>query len=1098
MDRATFFLRIAILGLFFTAACATDNPGDSFDDRMDPNSCSNPCEAGESQCNGNTIQVCAADTRGCLSWSDGVSCDDEGAMCDDSAEPAICLTEPGTCQDGEVNQDESDTDCGGQRCEACGLGDTCLGADDCQSGNCDLGVTDECVDADTPTCTDGELNQDETDVDCGGPVCNACEEGATCTAATDCASGMCDENGECAPGGGPCNNGEVQCVGNTVQTCQMQQWVESQICAQGCDQGACADEVQCMPGAERCFKNSVQQCNTQGTAWAHLDICEDECDQGLCVGACEPNALRCNGDVQELCGMDGSTWNTNENCTLGCSHRVCIEADLKNMGVPMMMSGTHVYQECVSVELGGSIEVPAGETLEIWAKCLEVTSSSYITLGADAQFIFHAAETINNEGSISGGAFVRLDAYQTLTNAGDVSSDRVELRGDVLNNSTLGTIGGGSTFALYGSEWTNDGTHDGATSVMPPETLSSPTHPEGFQWNMVDDDVSIAWNKPFDSARGYYVNVNTSEVPGPSSGEFSTVENVTLPLAWFRPGQNTVQVVSVNADSTVGTVPATFVVDFNISSPIVSSSSHGDPFEWSNSDDVFIEWTEAPNVDPNSYTGYWYVWDHRGDTDPDDVNGTFRNDDKILFDSVAPGVWTFHLSSIDRLGRTSAVPGRYEVRVGPEPGYGNIAGNVTDSTGEPLRGATVLLNGGIYRTTTVASGDFTFRGEVPAVAFDWEVKVVAPGYTQELNSVRMTDGGVEVLDFTLQPSNVPPSYELSFPVMLSSNYSHGSSEELDIALGRPGEFIWSTPDEIQISSTGGAPLRYIGSPNGSSYGRADVGFDNNHYFSTYVYYTGGAYQPRIQLFDSTHGEIVNQYFNSWSPFFSPSMVWDGTRFVVVGGDYDSIKIGAVDLADPTNQGEWADTIMPSESSNLRTKALYDGAAVAVAFVSYDDQTGDYYPFLGRWTRDGSQVGAPVRVPEVSRYANPVGLAFDGTNFHVGFKGSERKANDKYPLYIQQISTSGTLGDLTEIDDDTDLYQAPMLAFDGRNLLVVYESENSGHLKILDPDNHQEVESFPLGDARYPNIDFGFHTGQGAIIYSDYAAGGLFARILHVQ
>ncbi len=1048
-------------------------------ERQDPNACANPCEPGQTQCDGDVVEACAADAKGCFNWVAGVDCAGEGAMCDDSIEPSICLTEPGTCQDNQVNQDESDIDCGGVRCTTCAVGDTCRGAADCSTGNCDLGVTDLCVPEDQETCTDGIANQAETDVDCGGLVCPKCAEDAQCAIDGDCESGTCNADGTCAAGGGPCNNGEVQCVGNTVQSCEQRAWVETAICAQGCAMGACADEVQCAPLDNRCFKNSVQVCNAQGTAWQHQDICDDECNLGLCTGACEPTALRCNADIQEVCGADGQTWGQQEACTLGCSHRVCVEQEIKNMGVPMTMSGSHVYQGCVSVELGGSIDVPADATLEIWAKCLNVTSSSSINLGTNARFIFHATDTILNDGSVSGGGFVRLDAYQSLTNNGDVTSARVELRGDMLTNGATGTIGGADAFALYGSEWQNDGTHGGAVSVMPPETLSSPTHPKGFQWNMIDDEVSIAWDKPFASARGYYINVNSAAIPSPSSGDFTTAENITLPLQLFRPGVNTVQVVSVNADSTVGTVPALFTVDFNVASPNVSSSSHGDPFEWASSDDVFIEWTEPSSVDRASFVGYWYAWNHRGDTHPDENIGTFRNDDKILFDNQAPGVWMFHIVSIDRLGRTSPAPGRYEVRVGPEPGYGNIAGSVKDDQGEPLRGATVLLNGGVYRATTVASGDYTFRGEVPAAAFDWEVEIRAPGFVTQSQTVRMGAAGVEVLDFQLVKNNQPAAYELGFPVLLDSASSFSSTEELDVALGRPGEAIWSTPDVAGISTTTGSLLRSVSA--GSSYNpRTDVGYDGNHYFASFSTYSSGYYYLGLRLYDATRAQVLSRTMTSWSSMSGPSMVWDGSRFVAVGSYY-SLNFGSIDPNDVDNPSEILESTVSTNTSSTRTKALFDGSAIAVA---YTYAASDWNVYLGRFSRDGSTVLAPVMIPTKANPNQPIGLAFDGANYHVTFKGGDPKANGKYPMYMQTVSQSGALGTLTELDADTDRNGAAMVAYDGRNLLVVLEAEDTGFLQIRKPGDHAVVTTFDLGAVRFPNVDFAFHAGRGAIIYAD--------------
>lgn len=84
-------------------------------------------------------------------------------------------TDPPSCSDGVLNVDETDVDCGGIDCDACDDGSSCQVASDCTSGVCPLGT---CV---APTCTDGVENGLETGEDCGGP-CPACPvpcEGAT-------------------------------------------------------------------------------------------------------------------------------------------------------------------------------------------------------------------------------------------------------------------------------------------------------------------------------------------------------------------------------------------------------------------------------------------------------------------------------------------------------------------------------------------------------------------------------------------------------------------------------------------------------------------------------------------------------------------------------------------------------------------------------------------------------------------------------------------------------------------------------------------------------------------------------------------------------
>ena len=76
----------------------------------------------------------------------------------------------GTCFDFLKNQDETDVDCGGLICEPCDLGKKCLFDFDCKSGFCHP-VDNICA---LPTCNDGFKNQGEDGVDCGGP-CPPCE-----------------------------------------------------------------------------------------------------------------------------------------------------------------------------------------------------------------------------------------------------------------------------------------------------------------------------------------------------------------------------------------------------------------------------------------------------------------------------------------------------------------------------------------------------------------------------------------------------------------------------------------------------------------------------------------------------------------------------------------------------------------------------------------------------------------------------------------------------------------------------------------------------------------------------------------------------------
>ncbi|CAF1524150.1 unnamed protein product [Adineta ricciae] len=90
------------------------------------------------------------------------------------------------CDDGNKNQDETDIDCGGSTCgSTCIVGQACVYNSDCKNGNCN-NTLKKCSD---PVCNDGNKNQDETDADCGGATCSSrCGNGKNCTVTSDCAT----------------------------------------------------------------------------------------------------------------------------------------------------------------------------------------------------------------------------------------------------------------------------------------------------------------------------------------------------------------------------------------------------------------------------------------------------------------------------------------------------------------------------------------------------------------------------------------------------------------------------------------------------------------------------------------------------------------------------------------------------------------------------------------------------------------------------------------------------------------------------------------------------------------------------------------------
>ena len=98
------------------------------------------------------------------------------------------------CSNNEVSEacGQTDVDCGGFACgNKCEAGLSCETNSDCASGVCTDGTCAE------PTCSDGVRNGEETDVDCGGPECQACEQGKRCNDDSDCQGALICSYGSC-------------------------------------------------------------------------------------------------------------------------------------------------------------------------------------------------------------------------------------------------------------------------------------------------------------------------------------------------------------------------------------------------------------------------------------------------------------------------------------------------------------------------------------------------------------------------------------------------------------------------------------------------------------------------------------------------------------------------------------------------------------------------------------------------------------------------------------------------------------------------------------------------------------------------------------
>ncbi|HEY3352169.1 MAG TPA: hypothetical protein VGQ83_02895 [Polyangia bacterium] len=214
-----------------------------------------------------------------------------------------------SCADGVKNGTETDVDCGGGGCPACANTRACTAGSDCQSGVCTNQV---CV-APASSCADGARSGTETDVDCGGGACPACANGKSCTAGTDCQSGLCASQ-VCAAPPSSCADGvkngtetDVDCGGG-CPPCGVGQFCHVAADCQGgrCQLGLCAgppstcgDLVVDYAQGEQC--DDGMQCD-DGTSCTLPAACA-----GIGTGACLPRggdgcSATCQIETVPTCG----------------------------------------------------------------------------------------------------------------------------------------------------------------------------------------------------------------------------------------------------------------------------------------------------------------------------------------------------------------------------------------------------------------------------------------------------------------------------------------------------------------------------------------------------------------------------------------------------------------------------------------------------------------------------------------------------------------------------------------------------------------------------------------------------------------------------
>ena len=223
-----------------------------------------------------------------------------------------CVKEPESCQ--------SVTDCKATACETA----TCVP----ELGYCHYGFIDNvvcvvggeqgtCYQGVCSSCGDSQMNQEETDVDCGGPVCGGCEVGKMCGRDRDCVatavcnlqtSGLCEDVFLCG-------NGSQEDNGTHREVCDDGDQIDDASCTADCLAGpSCSSDADCTVGV--CDDKDSKRCELSNHCGNGKEDASEACDDGNLVAGdgCAPNCKK----------EDGGSCDDHGDCFNGfCHANIC-------------------------------------------------------------------------------------------------------------------------------------------------------------------------------------------------------------------------------------------------------------------------------------------------------------------------------------------------------------------------------------------------------------------------------------------------------------------------------------------------------------------------------------------------------------------------------------------------------------------------------------------------------------------------------------------------------------------------------------------------------------------------------------------------------
>ena len=329
------------------------------------------CEASSDCASGYcTGEVCVDESCATIECAPGKSC--YRAVCYDAClSPDDC--EAGTrCFEGAcVVQDCDAVECAAE--QTCYRG-VCYGA--CSGGESCTEEGAECLDGScvVPTCEDGLQNGDETDIDCGGPGCEACDPGKMCELNEDCQPPVELPWSECDFGEGTCTEVGTRerlvtrYVCGDAMTCESVEEVETESCTRETDGLECGETVigewgQCQGAGQQGV------CSTEGER--RRVITSFVCAEGGCDVVEEEEFEDCVLDTDaQACG----TPETGEWSACGGFDDVCDQTGERSRTVTYFECGSGTCTERVDTEVESCSRVTTGEscgeeTYGEWSAC---------------------------------------------------------------------------------------------------------------------------------------------------------------------------------------------------------------------------------------------------------------------------------------------------------------------------------------------------------------------------------------------------------------------------------------------------------------------------------------------------------------------------------------------------------------------------------------------------------------------------------------------------------------------------------------------------------------------------------------------------------